>query len=157
MPTEFTELFIDINQAGELMRTMRDFWAGDVRMDRTGPYCAEIYASKESDFWLSPTFQRRSMRIDFLWFKTGDQNPAQFYYPQFWELLKSFNFRFHWGKHLSPADSSTGVAFRRAAVGEERFRKWLQLREQFDPDQIFVTNYWRRHLGLPTAPPAQRG
>jgi D-arabinono-1,4-lactone oxidase len=152
MPTEFTELFVDIDQTAELMRTVRDFWAGDVRMNRTGPYCSEIYATKESDFWLSPTFRRRALRIDFLWFKTGDLNPADFYYPQFWELLRPLNFRFHWGKHLSPADSSTGVAYRRANVGERYWTKWLQLRERYDPDQIFVTEYWRKHLGIATRP-----
>ena len=32
---------------------------------------------------------------------------------------------------------------RRALVSENR-----ELRQQLDPDQIFVTDYWRRHLGI---------
>jgi len=151
MPTEFTELFVDISRTTELMRLLRDYWKADRRMERTGPYTTEVYPSRESKFWMSPSFRRRSMRVDFLWFKSGKTDPAKDFYPQYWELLKPFAFRFHWGKHLSAPESSTGVAYRRAQLGEERYQRWLALRAEFDPDQIFVSDYWRRHLGIPRA------
>jgi FAD binding domain-containing protein/D-arabinono-1,4-lactone oxidase len=149
MPTEFTELFIDLERTGEMMRLLREFWRGDTRMDRTGPSSTEVYASAASRFWLSPAFRRPSMRVDFLWFKSGKTRPEEIFYPQYWELLRSLEFRFHWGKHLSPPESSTGVAYRRARLGEQRWAAWLAFRERFDPDQIFVNDYWRKHLGIP--------
>jgi hypothetical protein len=148
MPTEFTDLFVDIRHTTKLMRTLRDFWKGDRRMERTGPYTAEVYATKESRFWMSPAFQRRSVRVDMLWFKSGKTSPADTFYPQYWELLRPLAFRFHWGKHLSPPASSTGVGYRRAVLGEERWKRWMELRQRFDPDQIFVSDYWRGHLGI---------
>jgi hypothetical protein len=148
MPTEFTELFIDIAQTGPLLRALRKYWQGDRRMERTGPYSTEIYPSKESRFWLSPSFRRRSVRVDWLWFKSGHTNPAKDFYPQYWTFLRPYNFRFHWGKHLSAPESSTGVAYRKAQVGEARWNQWMQFRHQFDPDRIFVTDYWRKHLGI---------
>jgi len=149
MPTEFTELFIDIRHTTKTMRRLRDFWRDDERMERTGPYTTEVYPSKESQFWMSPSFRRRSVRVDMLWFKSGKTNPDQAFYPQYWELLRPLSFRFHWGKHLSPAESSTGVAYRRAVIGEQLYQRWMDLRARLDPDQIFVTDYWRGHLGIP--------
>ena len=149
MPTEFTELFVDLERTGEMMRLLREHWRGDVRMNRTGPYTTEVYAASASPFWLSPSFGRASMRVDFLWFKSGATKPAEIFYPQYWELLRPLDFRFHWGKHLSAPESSTGVAYRRARVGEERWNAWMAMRERLDPDQIFVNDYWRKHLGIP--------
>jgi D-arabinono-1,4-lactone oxidase len=149
MPTEFTELFVDLERTGELMRALRDHWRGDTRMDRTGPYTTEVYAATASPFWMSPSYQRPSMRVDFLWFKSGATRPDEIFYPQYWELLRPFEFRFHWGKHLSSPESSTGVAYRKARMGAERWDQWMALREHFDPDQIFVNDYWRKHLGIP--------
>jgi hypothetical protein len=157
LPTEFTELFIDIERTGEVMRTLKAFWDGDTRMDRTGPYATEIYPSHASRFWLSPSYQAEQVRIDVFWFKTGRTDPDRFFYPQYWELLCPYEFRFHWGKHLSPAASSSGVAYRRRHL--PMWDHFMRLRDRMDPDQIFVSQYWRDHLGIQPkgsswAPPA---
>ena len=68
------------------------------------------------------------------------------YYPQFWELLKEFDYRLHWGKYLSNLPS-TGPESLRA-----RYPRWddfMELREKMDPNQIFLTDYWRNYLGIP--------
>jgi len=31
----------------------------------------------------------------------------------------------------------------------EKIEKFLKLRERLDPDQIFVTNYWRGYFDIP--------
>ena len=146
LPTEFTELFVDIEKTADVMRRLTDFWARDDRMAQTGPYATEVYPSKASRFWMSPSYGRNSFRVDVFWFKTGRTDPDKAFYPQYWELLRDFDFRFHWGKHLSAPDSSTGVAYRNKQ--SPMFAEFLQWRERFDPEQIFVTDYWRRHLGI---------
>jgi FAD/FMN-containing dehydrogenase len=147
LPTEFTELFVDIGQTNTVMKALRDFWNADVHMENTGPFSTEVYPAKTSRFWMSPSYGRHSFRVDVFWFKSGKTDPDQFFYPKYWELLRQFDFRFHWGKHLSAATSSTGVDYRRAHCPHwDTFMKW---RARLDPDQIFVTNYWRTHLGIP--------
>ena len=98
---------------------------------------------------MSPSYGRNSVRVDVFWFKSGKTDPDAFFYPQYWELLRQFGFRFHWGKHLSLPDSSTGTAFRRAQC--PKFELFLKWRAHFDPGQIFVNDYWRKHLGIPRA------
>jgi FAD/FMN-containing dehydrogenase len=149
MPTEFTELFLDIERTADAMKALRDFWAGDEHMERSGPFATEVYPAKPSRFWLSPSYGRSSVRVDVFWFKSGKTDPDQFFYPKYWELLKDYGFRFHWGKHLSLPTSATGIAYRRAQAPKwDAFMKW---RARFDPAQIFVTEYWRQHLGIARA------
>jgi hypothetical protein len=147
MPTEFTELFLDINQTAEVMAALGDFWKNDRPMGRTGPFATEIYPARTSKFWLAPSYGRDSVRIDVFWFKTGQTDPNRRFYPQYWNLLQKFGMRFHWGKHLSAPESSSGPAYRRAQL--PLWDNFLRVRERFDPAQVFVTSYWRKHLGIP--------
>jgi D-arabinono-1,4-lactone oxidase len=147
MPTEFTELFFYNARTEELMRELGAFWRADRNMERTGPFATEIYPAKNSKFWLAASHGRNSIRIDVFWFKTGQTNPDRKFYPQYWTLLEKYGFRFHWGKHLSAPDSSTGVAYRRKQL--PKWDAFMRLRERLDPDQIFVSSYWRKHLGIP--------
>ncbi|HVU03461.1 MAG TPA: FAD-binding protein [Polyangiaceae bacterium] len=147
LPTEFTELFVDISETAPVMKALSELWAGDARMERTGPFATEVYPAKKSRFWMSPSSGRNSFRVDVFWFKSGKTDPDVALYPKYWELLRSFGFRFHWGKHLSSPDSSTGVSYRRAQ--NPNWDRFLAFRRTFDPDQIFVTDYWRAALGIP--------
>jgi hypothetical protein len=149
LPTEFTELFIDIDQTPELMRELQRFFAGDEGMNRTGAYAVELYPARRSKFWLSPSYARDSVRVDIFWFKTRKGNPDIDFYPQYWELLRKFDFRFHWGKYLSAPDSSTGADYIRSQFPQ--WDKFMQLRDRMDPDGIFLTRYWSEHLGIEPA------
>jgi D-arabinono-1,4-lactone oxidase len=147
MPTEFTELFIDIDKTEAVMRELDAFWRADRNMERTGPFATEIYPAKASKFWLAASHGQNSVRIDVFWFKTGQTDPSRAFYPRYWQLLEKYGFRFHWGKHLSSPDSSTGIEYRRKQL--PKWDQFLRLRERLDPDQIFVSSYWRKHLGIP--------
>lgn len=151
MPTEFTELFIDIRKTDEVMRALREFYAGDAGMERTGPYACEIYPAKRSRFWLSPSYGMDTVRVDIFWFKTNLGSPELEFYPRYWELLRRFDFRFHWGKYLSDPRSSTGVEYMRRQL--PMWDKFMALRAEMDPEGIFLSSYWREHLGI--APPSR--
>ncbi len=147
MPTEFTELFFDIGRSAEVMSALQDFYRGDEGMLRTGTYAVEVYAGKKSKFWLSPKYGRDSVRVDFFWFKKSKVERPDFrFYPQFWELLANFGFRFHWGKYLSDPASTTGVTYRKHQY--PMWEKFLSVRAEMDPDGVFLSNYWKTHLGL---------
>jgi hypothetical protein len=134
------------------MRALQRFYAEDEALQRTGAYAVEIYPAKQSDFWMSPSYGMDTVRIDVFWFKTRRGNPETDFYPQYWQLLEQFDFRFHWGKYLSAPDSSTGVEYRKKQC--PKWDDFLTLRKKMDPHDIFLTSYWAAHLGIKTPLPS---
>jgi len=148
-PTVFTELWVPLDRAREVMAALRDFYRGggdsNVAFDHTGAFSCEIYAAKKSPFWLSPSFGRDSLRIDVFWFGKNAGSPSDSFYPRFWKLLEPFGLRPHWGKVL-PAPSSHYHAYYRKEL--PRLDDFLRLRATLDPGGVFATPYWREHLGF---------
>jgi hypothetical protein len=143
-PVDFTELWIPIESATDVVTTLRDYYE-KVGLKAVGTFCCEIYAAKKSKFWLSPSYQQDVIRIDLFWFSKNKAHPST-YYQQFWDLLKPFNFRCHWGKHLpfNIDDQNHNDIWR--SYLHKQYTKWdsfLAHRELLDPQQIFVNNYWR--------------
>jgi D-arabinono-1,4-lactone oxidase/FAD binding domain len=143
-PTEFTEIWVPISRTEEVMRAMKNHYR-EKGIEATGSFACEIYAAKGSKFWISPSFGEDAVRVNLFWFGYNKGNPTK-YYRQFWELLKEFNFRVHWGKHLP--DDSTGAWTKYLSQQYPRWKDFMGLREEMDPNQIFVTEYWKRHLGI---------
>jgi hypothetical protein len=141
-PTEFSEMWVPVAKTQEVMRRIRDhFRRGD--LNKVGIYCVEIYATPRNDYWLSPAYQEDVVKFDMFWFEKNPGKPAEVFYPQFWELLMPLDCRFHWGKYM-PKDP----AYMRA-----HYPKWdafMALRNQMDPQNVFVTPYWSERLGIPT-------
>jgi hypothetical protein len=130
------------------MIALRDHYR-DNGLSAAGTYACEVYAAKRSPFWLSPAYDTDVVRIDLFWFSKNRADPSKAFYPQFWSLLSRFGFRPHWGKSLPPASSAEGAAYLR-----DRYPRWdrfLELREELDPQQVFLSDYWRRQLGLGAA------
>jgi hypothetical protein len=148
-PTEFTELWIPIEKTAEVMRALRDFYAGEgdakIAYDHTGAFSCELYATAPSPFWMSPSYGGAVFRVDVFWFALNAGKPGEHFYPRFWSLLKDFAFRPHWGKHLPDASPEWRAYYRSTMPMLERF---LALRAELDPQQIFVSSYWRDHLGI---------
>jgi FAD/FMN-containing dehydrogenase len=166
MPTDFTEMFIDISRADEVTKVLMEFFCPDPRSDpdgcedargmrRTGAYAFEIYAGYRSDFWISPAYgANHSFRLDVFWFRSSDQDRERFF-NQFWKLLRDrgINFRMHWGKYLPMQGSSEWAQYLSEQYPmRERF---MEVRRKMDPDEIFLSTYWRLHLGIPGAHPAR--
>lgn len=142
LPTEFTEMWLPLSATEEVMRRLRGHYR-DHGLAATGPYACEIYATRRSPFWMSPAYERNVVKFDMFWYGHNVGNPAETYYPQFWSLLSDLDYRFHWGKYLS--DDS-------AAYLRRLYPKWdefMKIREEMDPDQVFVSPYWRKHLRIP--------
>jgi len=104
---------------------------------------------KKSDLWLSMASDMDCFRVDIFWFArckgTFDLQPTKFY-AQFWELLYKLKipFRYHWGKYLD--ERPLGTSHRKKAY--PMMEAFLAVREVLDPNNLFLTTYWRRVMGV---------
>ncbi|HYQ02244.1 MAG TPA: D-arabinono-1,4-lactone oxidase [Polyangiaceae bacterium] len=144
MPTDFTEIWLPLERAGEVMRALRSHYdrAG---YDATGAFICEVYAARATRAWLHPAHHRDSLRIDLFWFRRNPGDPSRTYFEQFWRLLQPFGYRLHWGKIL-PADPALGEKYLRRQY--PRWDDFLAARARLDPDGVFFTRYWRAALGV---------
>jgi FAD/FMN-containing dehydrogenase len=143
MPTRFTELWFPVERSTEVMQTLLEhFRQGE--FNSTGIYSCEIYCTPASDFWMSASYQRDVIKVDPFWFGYSRGNPDEVYFPKYWQLFreKGLDYRLHWGKALSD-----DVEYLRQQY--PRWDDFMRLRDQMDPHQVFVTDYWRKHLGIP--------
>ena len=159
MPVWFTEMWISIDQTNAVMNDLQTYY--NASPNNTGAFTCEIYAAKKNSFWMSPSHDADVIRIDIFWFGRNSGNPVAFY-EGFWNLLAKYNFRPHWGKYLpQPADpdqpSNQGGTGRTMQQWKDyvksqypKWDQWMQLRQQCDPNQVFVNDYWRQFLdGIP--------
>jgi hypothetical protein len=153
LPTWFTEIWIPISRTQEVMTTLRDYFNRN-GLSATGTFSIELYGAKSNPFWMSPSSDGEPVvRVDFFWFGYNAGDPAKEFYQQFWDLLAQFNFKLHWGKYL-PGDPLPEKRW--AKYFAARFKHWgdfMALRAKLDPKNIFLTSYWREHLGLEEARP----
>lgn len=161
MPTEFTEPWIPLPRTAEVMRLLRD-WFGepddeDEALRRTGTYAWELYATGPERFWLNAAhsdggdeWRDGAFRVDPYWFAENAEDPVETLYPRLWSLLREAGipFRLHWGKFQPryPAGDRTWVDFFRAQY--PRWDDFLALRAERDPNNVFLTDYWRERFGL---------
>ena len=148
MPVWFTELWIDINQSEQVMDTLKAYYdAQPITIDLS--FSCEIYAARQNNFWLSPSYQKDVIRIDVFWFGYNQGDPATFY-QSFWDLLAKFDYRPHWGKYIpDTVNGTSGVTYISAKY--PKWNDWMTLRNTMDPKQVFVNDYWRGKLGIPAA------
>jgi FAD/FMN-containing dehydrogenase len=143
LPIAFTEIWVPLTRAAEAMQRLRRHYE-EGGFPATGVYACELYATPQSSFWMSPAYRGPVLKIDTFWFAGSKIDPHEHFYPQFWELLKDLPYTLHWGKALSG-----DVEYLRRQY--PRWDDFMRLRAQMDPDQVFVTDYWRRHLGIAPA------
>ena len=72
-----------------------------------------------------------------------------------WGRSPEFDYRPHWGKYLPPSDQPIKSGKNDIWYGPDKLKtlypkwdQWMQLRQKVDPDQIFLNDYWREHLGI---------
>jgi hypothetical protein len=161
LPTAFTEPWLPISRTREVMELLRDYFTGPkdkhVAYRRTGTYAWELYSATPNAFWLSPAYSEGDdewrdgvFRVDPYWFADNAGSPAELLYPGFWALLRDngIPFRLHWGKHqpIYGRGDREWVDFFRSHY--PRWDDFLALRAQRDPNNIFLTGYWRDRFGL---------
>jgi FAD/FMN-containing dehydrogenase len=151
MPVVFTELWIPLEKAADVMTALKNFYDKG-GLPATSTFSCEVYATKASEYWLSPAYGTDVIRIDVFVYGKNPGVPSQ-YYQQFWDLLKPFGFRAHWGKWMPPATTADRQEWLQyIQQSHPRWNDFMAMREKLDPSQIFVTNYWRWHMGIEGGP-----
>lgn len=150
LPTEFIELWIPVEKTREVMVTLRRFYEKG-GWKATGTFAFEIYTAKKSKCWLSPSYRGDMVRVDIFWFARNKANPVTDFFPQYWEVLKPFDFMQHWGKYLAYDRKDPDAWVDHFKKRTPRWDDFMQIRQTMDPKQIFVTDYWVKHLGIQKA------
>lgn len=154
MPTWFTELWIPFTpgdgRVHNAIDTLRQLFDADGTAQgayaATGAFAFELYAAKADDhFFLSPASGSHAFRVDVFWFAHNQGNPVTDFFPQFWKALEPLQYRLHWGKFLPTPDPSRPD---RLTALYPHWERWNAVRERVDPDGVFMSRYWREHLGL---------
>ena len=154
MPTWFTEMWVPFTPGdGRLQETIarlrRCFDADGTAAGAyaaTGGFAFELYVAKGDDtFFLSPASGSHAFRVDVFWFGNNQRNPVTDFFPRYWNVLEPLGYRLHWGKFLTPPDP---VRPDRITATYPQWDRWNAVRERVDPDGLFLTPYWRNHLGL---------
>jgi len=154
MPTWFTELWVPFTPGdGRVQETIarlrRVFDADGTAAGAyaaTGAFAFELYAARRDEtFFLSPAAGSHAFRVDVFWFGTNQGNPVTDFFPRFWDALEPLGYRLHWGKFLPSPDAARPD---RLTSRYPHWDRWNAVRERVDPAGLFVTRYWREHLGL---------
>ena len=143
----YCEFWIDINKTNDVINLLNNFYQAK-GYTATGFYTLEILAAKQTDFWLSPSYGGDKLRLNILYFRKSTFKPDD-YFRQFWDLFQTnqIDFRLHWGKSLPAAGDDLQPSY--LTEQYPKWNNWKQLRSQLDPDNIFLTAYWKTHLGIP--------
>ena len=146
---DFTEIWVPLDQCQVVMDKLLVLFENQ---QAAGNFATEIYGAKESPFWLSMSYNQKMVRVDPYWW-THNKGDKREYFSYFWDVLLDIpGTRLHWGKYLPhPGQVCGNTTFNLAYLRSvyPKMDDWLTLREQMDPDQVFVTDYWRDILEIP--------
>ena len=147
---DFTEIWIPIDQSQTVMDKLLKLFENQ---EACGNLPTEIYGAKESPFWLSMSYNQKMVRVDPYWWYFNKGDKRQFF-SYFWDVLLDIpGTRLHWGKYLPLPGQVCGKSTFNLAYLKGVYPKmddWLKMRERMDPDQVFVTEYWRDILEIPS-------
>ncbi len=152
LPTWFTELWVPFTpgdgRVQQTIATLRKHFDADGTpqgaYEATGAFAFELYAGrKDETFFLSPATGQHVFRVDAFWFAKNPADPVTTFFPKLWNVLEPLGFRLHWGKFLPQPNSSNPLTAR-----YPEWLRWKAVRERVDPANVFLTSYWKQHLGL---------
>ena len=146
---DFTEIWMPLDQCQTVMDKLSKLFENQ---KAAGNFATEIYSAKESPFWLSMSYNQKMVRVDPYWWAYNKGNKRE-YFSYFWDVLLDIpGTRLHWGKCLPlPGQKCGNTTFNLAHLKRvyPKMDDWLKLREEMDPDQVFVSDYWRGILEIP--------
>ncbi len=126
----------------------------DEGQQAAGTFATEIYCAKKSDFWLSMSYECDMLRIDPYWFHANYFGDKRKFYAYVWNLLLDIpKARLHWGKWLPEPNQKFDKIIFNIDYLKNAYSKmpdWLRMREEMDPHQVFVNQYWRGILDIPS-------
>lgn len=155
MDTSFSELWFPKENLNQVMDTLKKLF--ETNPKAAGNMVVELYCAKKSPFWMSPSYNHDVLRLDLYWWKYNLLGDANQYFGLFYEAFKDMpGVRFHWGKNLPHPGEKYGDYLFSEKYLQKNYPKladFLKIREQMDPAQLFVTDYWRRLFSIPQPKP----
>ena len=94
LPTRFTELWLPLSESRDIAAALEAYFRAE-GFNGTGTNACEIYAAGASPMWLSPANGRDVIRVDPFWFADYKADPAQVYFPGYWQALEAFEPTYH--------------------------------------------------------------
>ena len=150
MKMDFTEIWIPLEKCQDVMDKLQELFQKN--QQACGNLATEIYGAKETPFWLSMSYNQKMVRVDPYWWAYNKGDKRKFF-SYFWDaLLEIPGSRLHWGKYLPRPFQNCGTITFNLAYLKSVYPKmddWLEMRKKMDPDQVFVTDYWREILEIP--------
>jgi FAD/FMN-containing dehydrogenase len=161
LASEFSELWVPLGRSEQVIGVLRDYFAEpEHALDsyhRSGLFAYELYGAPAATGWLHPghsdgedEWRDGSLRLDVYWFADNAEDPRDRFFVQFWALLRDHEipFRLHWGKQHPYASAADPGWTELLASRYPRWEDFLALRAELDPDDVFLTEYWRARLGV---------
>lgn len=144
----FTEIWVPLNQCQTIMDRLQELFKNQKAANN---FATEIYGAKKSPFWLSMSYDQDMVRVDPYWWAFNKGDPRVFF-SYFWDVLLDIpGARLHWGKYLPlPGQKCGKTTFNSEYLKSvyPKMNEWLKLRQEMDPGQVFVTEYWRGVLDI---------
>lgn len=144
----FTEIWLPLNQCQTIVERLEELFKNQKAANN---FATEIYGAKKSPFWLSMSYDQDMVRVDPYWWAYNKGDPRVFF-SYFWDVLLDIpGARLHWGKYLPlPGQKCGNTTFNSEYLKSvyPKMHEWLKLRQEMDPDQVFVTEYWRGILDI---------
>eukprot|EP00040_Diaphanoeca_grandis_P021009 m.111813 g.111813 ORF g.111813 m.111813 type:complete len:522 (+) comp28146_c0_seq1:33-1598(+) len=140
-----TEFFVDLDVVDDAIRAVANVakhWPGWSTWDNVAPHTqglahiCEVRTTAADDLWLSPSFARDTASIHFT--LAAYPNAAYAVVRELEDALRPFDARAHWGKLWTESSINK---YPKADLFKE-------LRNEFDPNDKFKTDFVVRSLGL---------
>ena len=145
MPVNFLEMWLPLRHAATAMQLLRARFERDGHAV-TGSFAIELYPGAPASAWLSPGHgSEPSLRINVFCLETVAVAVRQRLFAAILDTLDDLEVRLHWGKHLYEQPRRTAL---RARARYPRWEDFMALRAACDPDDLFLSDYWKAHLGL---------
>lgn len=149
--TLFSELWFPLDKMDEVVNRLMHLY--DKNPEAAGNFVVELYAAKKSPLLLSPAHDQDALRVDLYWWAYNLGDPMK-YFGIFWEALLDIpGAKLHWGKFMPiPGEKYGEKTFTAEQLYQsyQDFPEWNEFRKRNDPQQLFVTDYWRKIFDIPT-------
>ncbi len=137
LPHLYTELWVPFSCVQAAMTAVADYFEKG-GLDAMPSLPMEFYASPATDSWLSPGYQRPSLRVNMTIYGHDPRGPEQLA-RGLWDALAPFDPRAHWGKYQLTSEHGLPTT--------RNYPKWddfAELRATLDPRGVFLNPHWQR-------------
>ena len=129
-----TEAAVPMTQAGRALKGVLDLFSDG---QPAANFPLEIRFVRGDDMWMSPAQGADTCQVGAY---TTDGPACREYFKSFWQVMRRFGARPHWGKELDHGPAELRQLY-------PNFDRFLQLRQAVDPQRVFGSDAHTQLLG----------